>query len=38
MVEMLTVIVRIISNSQVSLLKNVGSFCKYIGVYAKFND
>ena len=50
MVKMLTVLVSTISNSQVFLLKNVGSFCKCksyshfysknfsIHVYAIFND
>ena len=43
MVKMLTFLVSIISNSQVFLLKNVGSFCKYffsknISIYAIFND
>ena len=45
-VKMLTVLVSTISNSQVVLLKNVSSFCKFahfffsknISVYAIFND
>ena len=45
-VKMLTVLVSTISKSQVLLLKNVNSFCKYshfffsknISVYAIFND
>ena len=47
-VKMLTVLVTTISNSQVFLLKNVSSFCKFksysrfccknISVYAIFND